>query len=317
MSKIKKISQRLKNCYYDSIAFGFYIGITNFFWPIIPKMPPFLRNQIIQKKQNKVLNYLYTKYYTVLEKYKYEQNNISSNTFFDAKSPIWVCWLQGEENMPDIPMKCLLNIRKNSNEHKVILISLYNYTEYVKLPEYIVQKYLNGEISNANFSDVLRTVLLAEVGGVWIDSTILMVRPINENVFSTQFYSIKFQNSDLYITKNLWSNFFLAAQKDSLIFKYTRDMLYEYIKDEKRFIDYFLMDYIIRLGYENITSIKQIIDNVPINNPKTHILLPNLLDKYDKNYIERMTNDTYLFKLSWRLKIKANSISNLDYLTKI
>ena len=51
------------------------------------------------------------------------------------------------------------------------LITYENYSDYVELPDYVVEKHKNGTISRAHFSDVLRFSLLKTYGGMWIDST--------------------------------------------------------------------------------------------------------------------------------------------------
>ncbi|WP_228705710.1 capsular polysaccharide synthesis protein, partial [Klebsiella pneumoniae] len=51
---------------------------------------------------------------------------------------IWICWLQGEDNAPDIVKKCIENIRvHNSEKFEIYIITWDNYKEYVQIPKHI------------------------------------------------------------------------------------------------------------------------------------------------------------------------------------
>lgn len=86
---------------------------------------------------------------------------------------VWSCWLQGWENAPDLAKACLASWKRNLDGVEIVELDEENYTQWVRLPEYIVGKYRKGRIPAAMFSDLLRLELLVEYGGVWIDSTVL------------------------------------------------------------------------------------------------------------------------------------------------
>ena len=88
-----------------------------------------------------------------------------------SNSNIWVCWWQGEEKMPDVVKICYRSIKIMSGKHPVVLITDYNCKDYVKLPQFIWDKYAAGVISRTHLSDILRFYLLKEYGGIWMDIT--------------------------------------------------------------------------------------------------------------------------------------------------
>lgn len=88
---------------------------------------------------------------------------------------VWTSWLQGENAAPKIVKKAINSIRKNFKNKKVIVIDKDNMDDYVKLPVWIMEKWQKGIISNAHFSDILRTYLLLEYGGIWVDATVEMM----------------------------------------------------------------------------------------------------------------------------------------------
>lgn len=59
-------------------------------------------------------------------------------------SPIWTCWWQGENAMPDIVKACYNAMHRFSDGHPVILITEKNYKDYVNIPDYIIRKQQSG-----------------------------------------------------------------------------------------------------------------------------------------------------------------------------
>lgn len=292
----KKILKKIENFREDFILFGFYIAITNALMPIIAVLPHKFSNALQTVKHKKVLQYLKIKYNTNFIEEKSNDTDLEST----KKLPIWVCWLQGEDNMPEVPKICYKSIKKNSNGHPVILITLDNYNEYINIPNFILKKYEKKEIKDAHFSDIIRTTLLADIGGCWIDSTVLLTNKLNEKIFDYPLFSIKFKPSKFYITGNKWSNFFLVSQKNSILFNFTKNFLYNYIKNEKKIIDYFLMDYIIYLGYINNSEIQKQIDSISLNNENIHELEKIINQPYQDGKYNELTKNTSIFKLSWK-----------------
>ena len=104
------------------------------------------------------------------------------------KSPIWVCWLQGENKMPSIVKKCLESITNHSNGHSVNLITIDNYSEYIDIDKKFLQRYYNGTLLPAHLADLFRLKLLADYGGLWIDATIYLIKDLEDIYFNKQFF---------------------------------------------------------------------------------------------------------------------------------
>ena len=183
----------------------------------------------------------------------------------------------------------------------------------LEIPIIILNKYKAGLIGQAHFADILRSALLAEQGGCWIDASVFVSGDLPEDIFKYPFYSCRFTPNHLYITNNIWSNFFLFAQKGAITFRFVRDMLYEYLQRNNRFIDYFMMDYIIRIGYDTIKSIRREIDGVPYNNTRVHELKNLLSREMPEHRIQSLFADTYLHKLNWRQDIFKYNSQTIGY----
>ena len=141
-------------------------------------------------------------------------------------SPIWTCWWQGENAMPDIVKACYNAMHRFSDGHPVILITEKNYKDYVNMPDYIIRKQQSGEIDLTHFSDILRMMLLAQHGGIWMDSTLLIpskhlgtfIRP--EDKFWSCHHHTRYYN----ISQGGWVSFFLACGKGNILPSFIADM---------------------------------------------------------------------------------------------
>lgn len=87
---------------------------------------------------------------------------------------IWICWLQGWNNAPWIVRKCLASWQLHNPDWDIRALDASSLQRYIELPE------LEGkEITPASMSDIIRTLLLHEYGGVWCDATLLCHRPLD------------------------------------------------------------------------------------------------------------------------------------------
>lgn len=71
------------------------------------------------------------------------------------------------DNAPEPIRKYVESIQKNIGNHKVTIITEDNYKDYVKFPNWIEKEI----IYHIHYFDLLRLELLANYGGIWLDST--------------------------------------------------------------------------------------------------------------------------------------------------
>ena len=237
------------------------------------------------------------------------KNNVpvnENNTLF----PIWVCWWQGEENMPDLVTTCYRSLLKNSNGHPVILITKDNYKDYVSFPEHIMEKFEKGCISITHLSDILRASLIYEHGGLWIDSTILVTGLIPES-FDLEIFSIKHKKKGEHVSGYKWTAFLLFGQRKNVLHGFMQDFFYEYWLHEDKLIEYLMIDYAIAIAYDRIPEVTKMIDKVPYNNLR-HNDLRNLMKKaYDVEIYNTVIANTFLHKLTWKKKFQEKTKQGL------
>lgn len=225
-------------------------------------------------------------------------------------APIWFCWMQGEEQLPEIPKLCLQSIRKHSNGHPVIVLDADNFHQYVTVPSIVEEKYRKRIIKQAHYADIMRVNLLAQHGGLWLDATMLVIQPLSKEIFLMPFFSIKTPNRGFFVSRCRWAVFCLGGQAGNVIYKRIAQLFEEYLKNEDYFIDYFMFDQFIDMLYESCADIRQIIDNIPYNNTEVHSLNARLCDDFDIDEFNRLTIETIFFKLNWKMYSHEQLLAN-------
>lgn len=221
-----------------------------------------------------------------------------SNSVIKEDDTIWVCWWQGEHQMPMLVKKCYELLKKHANKHPVNLITKDNFDQYIVLPTRILNLYKTKNISIQQLSDIMRMYLISHYGGIWIDATYWVTNDINIP-FNFPFFSIKTGNShDGFITRGKWSNNLLAGSKNSKFFCFIYDALIEYWNKNNYIIDYFLIDFISQIAYEKFPDIRYNIDNYTLTCPD----MVNIdLNQYsDRAVIEKIMQNNAYIKLSWK-----------------
>jgi hypothetical protein len=165
-----------------------------------------------------------------------------------ANNTIWIYWAQGVKNAPDIVRVCVQSIIDQlGTGYKIVLLSDENLSEYISLPDFIMDKYKKGLISRSHYADIIRTKLLVEYGGTWIDSTILCSKkPPKEMLESELFF---FQVGDFAVPTRI-ENWFITAYKNNKLLGFVLEFLYCYWKKYNFLVDYFLTYEIFEIAIE-------------------------------------------------------------------
>lgn len=221
---------------------------------------------------------------------------------------VWVCWLQGEEKMPEMVRLCYKSILANANGHEVVLLTGENYREYVVMPHIAMRRYREGTLSHAHFADIIRMNLLAQQGGLWLDATMLLTAPLDERIFESPFFSVKTAPKGYFVSECRWAVFMMACGRECGIMRRVAKAFENYLNDNEILIDYFLFDHFIDILYRTDSDVRSIIDAIPFNNPAIHGLRMILADDYDERKMEDLTAETGMFKLNTR----TYSLQQLD-----
>lgn len=89
-------------------------------------------------------------------------------------------------NNPDKVQKtikiCLESWKKHNSDYEITILTKKNYFSYVNIPVEIAE-HPNFNDNSTRFSELVRLYTLAEHGGVWIDASILVKKPLDDWLF--------------------------------------------------------------------------------------------------------------------------------------
>nr|WP_262918831.1 capsular polysaccharide synthesis protein [Bacteroides sp. ET71] len=241
----------------------------------------------------------------LVERYKDRSNEACEP--IEEDSPVWFCWWQGEETMPDVAKACLNSIKMHADRHPVIVITEANHGDYVDLPDYIRTKVKQGKISLTHLSDILRMALLAKHGGIWIDSTVLIpckhfnsfIRP--DRKFWTCHHVPIYHN----ISRGGWVGFFVACGRNNLLPSFMNDFFLLYWKTQTKLIVYLLIDYAFAIARKYIPSISRMVEEVPVT--AMGPLGKCLNDEYVDGEWRRFCTDYDFHKLTYKIKLQRTT----------
>ncbi len=225
-----------------------------------------------------------------------------------SKVPVWVCWWQGEDSMPELVQMCYQRLQQvlPDDSMELHLITQDNYKEYVTFPEHIVKKFEQKIITVTTLSDILRMTLLSKYGGVWIDATVFFTDSFPMEYIEYPFYSQKMAGTpeaEREACKSLWCGFCMAGYAGCPLFQFTRDAFAEWWKKYNRIVDYVLIDYLNLEGYKHFEEIRSLIDAVPNNNVGVFEMYRVLNQPYSQELYDKLTKENRIHKLTYKMDL--------------
>lgn len=261
--------------------------------------PPAVRDRLIRKHEI-MLKYFEQRYGDFYRNYDYDAPMAPVDP--DMEGRIWICWWQGLENAPEIVKCCVESICHNAGNHQVTIITDQNVEQYIKIPKWVKKKQSEGIISRTHLSDLLRLSLLAEYGGLWLDATFFCTGPLSDMAFGSPMFSIKRPDYlHCSVAQGHFANYSLGCvNKNRWIFRALRDFYLHYWELNDYLVDYLLTDYLIVLAQRHNKGIADAFAAIKPNNPRCDDLYKVLDELYDESYWSKLTEDTRLFKLTWK-----------------
>lgn len=267
------------------------------------------RAKYIQKVK---LSFLKNQYKDLIAKYA-KEDSYSSHTITDGKPKVWVMWWQGYDQMPSIVKSCIKSIKEhNKTGWDVVLITKYNYKKYITIPQHILDKVNKGIITFTHFSDIIRMTLLADHGGLWMDSTIFLTRDVTNEMISCPFFSLKSEESPLYVSRCKWTGFLMGGVNIKL-FPFMKDLFFRHWRMYNSFIDYYFIDYGIRLLYDSDVNVRLMIDRGSMNANHLYWLQNHLGDVYEESKFIKLSESNTFNKLTWKVPYPHNINGRITY----
>lgn len=285
-------------------------------WQLIGKyvgaMNKIIGNGIAQNISNKrhevTIEFLKNEFSEYLNSYTPVKTKIDCK----ENSPIiWTLWLQGFDDAPDLVKVALKNTEQFAlnNGFQYRFLDEETLYDYVDFPEWIIEKRKSGILTNTGLADLLRVTLLAEYGGVWVDSTVFIHKEFPISYLKKNYFTIKTGEMKDYspnISKNRWKTFFLSGNSE--LFSFTRDFFFEYYKKYDLQVDYLLIDYIFELASIYNPTVKQQMFELDKTSPNLFWLQKNIDRECMNTEWTKIISDTKVFKTTYKLsdEIKCN-----------
>ncbi len=252
--------------------------------------------------------------YDYLDKYmsyEYKESyNFQPNGKVKENRTIWICWFQGLDKAPLLVKKCVDSVMRNKPEDfSVILINWDNLYDYIFIPSFIQEKVVSGNISLTHFSDIIRTEMLYQYGGCWIDATVYCSDMIPRYMLERELFVFKWSSFDKSILK--MSSWWLCAKKMSKLLYDMRSLLYGYWINEQELMNYFLFHIIFSKLVDNSSFYRNIYLNVPyFNNSNSHVLCGKLALEYNEEEWKILKDTSRVHKLTYKRRFMKGDIYN-------
>ena len=226
----------------------------------------------------------------------------------------WQYWHQGEENAPLLIKKCLSSVKKYHSDKQIVVLNYENIKDYIDLPSKYYDMVNQGKMKLAFFSDILRTYLLCEYGGVWVDSTIYLTDKIPRDILESRFFVLSKDPKEDWM-ENRMSNFFIRADKNCKTMECIKNALDSYWDDNDFVINYFMYEHMMTILSKR-DELKEEWEKMPVYSAEdTGILQKILFEEFNQEQFEEIKSKTNIHKLSY--KILKDYSSGKSYYDKI
>ncbi|EFA23918.1 polysaccharide biosynthesis protein [Bifidobacterium gallicum] len=250
------------------------------------------------------------RYYQKLEQCAYERYIIPIHYDDNAqlwenipqKGPIWVFWWQGLDAC-DIPLvnACISSVQRHAAGRDVIIVSKYNYKNYITIDDIIIEKFNRGGIPVTQLSDIIRMALLSQRGGIWLDATVYLTQDIPESLSEYPFYSSQSYRA---VPEAHWTIYFMGCGKGNPLCSLVYQAFINMYKDLDDNPEYFMLDVFLMAAYRHYANVRKYLDAVPVNNPE-RFALGDQLNKPLSSLV--LPQEEYINKLTYKRAFKMSA----------
>ena len=263
----------------------------------------FLEVFVFDRQIRRILKGKLAKFY--LRKYvkKACKTEFSEHETTESETIIWQYWEQGLENAPDISKACINSVEKYKNGCKHIILDKESVKKYVNIPDIIWKLNEKGVIKSAHLSDIVRTYLLCEYGGVWIDATVLLTDDLPEFITNAELFV--FQN-DLRIDPDglNMASYFMAAKPHNGILEKTRLVLEKYWAENRFLNNYFMFLHAFTMVTQFSKTEKEEFSKIPFFSfIPVQLFQKELLKPYNSDRMAQIKRISFAHKLSYKTHV--------------
>ena len=234
---------------------------------------------------------------SILLFYKYLKNCESYSNNSNIVKKIWIYWDKGWEKAPIICKECLESWKKHNKNWDINELDDKNISKYITpLNIQNIQKK----------SDNYRLQLLKKYGGIWVDATVMCMKPLDNWLPSNNsFFAFSFIPS---YKDKLISNWFLYSEKDGYV---VSKLLDNFNYNDK---DYFSFHHLFTKLVDNDKMFMNIWNNMKkISVWDVDLTHRGIFTKLTP-YVEKLSETSPLFKLKWKNRYQHNPNTIYKYI---
>jgi hypothetical protein len=195
---------------------------------------------------------------------------------------IWTLWLQGWESAPEIVRACHRTLRTQNADWDIRALTAGDISRWLPgdaLIEAVTGKTLEPE----TYSDVIRIALLNRYGGVWADSSVYFLEPLDRWLHEK---AVSGFVAFAWPPERKLSNWFLAANERNYLIEAWYARCLDYWKTHDQRDEYFWSHIIFANANETDARFRDIWGATPrLSSIRPHYLVP-----YEKNLPRPVTN---------------------------
>lgn len=213
---------------------------------------------------------------------------------------VWQLWFQTVDRAPPIVGACLRSVRQHLPTREIVVLDERNIADHVELPGHLYDRKKRGEMSNVNFSDVLRAYLLAEHGGTWLDATVYLTATPPARFLKSPLFGFSLTPPVLMgAGRVLGSSWFLHAEKGNVLLTAVRDLLAEFWRHESRCPHPYYFHLMLALAVKESAACAKAWEAMPFfSNVPPHVLQFELFRRFDPERFEEIKQMSPVHKLT-------------------
>ena len=232
------------------------------------------------------------------------------------KYRIWQYWDSGLEKAPDIVKACMASVDKYKGDIERVILTKDNIKDYVEIPNYLYEMRDKGIIKAAHFADIIRTYLLVEYGGCWIDATVYLTEPLPRYIQESELFVLQNDEETDYDGLNM-ANYFISSNGNSIILRKMRDFLNLYwLFNDFKFNYFFYLHAFTMFTKSTEENKKEWASMSQLSFLNAQIMQDKLLDRFTAEEYEKLKTLSPIHKLTYKMNIltKRKTINTQDTL---
>ncbi len=217
-----------------------------------------------------------------------------------CKERIFSIWLQGEQSAPDIVKACWRSIKANSSRELVVLDS-GSLGDWIELPEHVTDKWRQGLIKPAHFTDICRVALLYRYGGYWMDATDFLPAELPEWIDDRDFF-VYMSGERLRGWYAYIQNCFIRARRGNYLLALWLNAMLVYWSHEDSAIDYFVHQLLFRKAVGSDPRAAELFAAMPkiVQDPTHELWFGNASRPFDPELFRSLTAAAAFQKTEYR-----------------